>query len=204
VAVRGEEVVSVAGADPVEDRGIGLELLGAVFALTVAEDGSVLVGGRGEIEVFGPDGDPTGAIPLDDTEGQVAGLVALPDDRAAFVMTQTDEPDDSPLYLATGEDIRNVDIDPLDGGRRLTAIAPGPDGRLLGVAAGSDIHPQIVTVDIASGQIETAADLEGVMPHPDGPGGTPGALWPVAAAADDDDLLFLADGRLWRLADAFG
>jgi len=204
VVVRGEEVVSVAGADPAKDREIELELLGAVFALTVAEDGSVLVGGRGEIEVFGPDGNPTGEIPLDDTDGQVAALVALPDDRAAFVMDQTDEPGDSPLYLATGEDVRNVDIDPLDGGRRLTAIAPGTDGRLLGIAAESDTHPQIVTIDIDSGQVRTVAELEEVVPNPEGPGGTAGVLWPVAAAAAGDDLLFLADGRAWRLAGALG
>lgn len=204
VAVRGDSALSVLGSDPAQDRVIDLrsgDLAGAVFALGVTGDGTVLAARRRVIAAFAPDGGPGDDVPIDGTDGQVASLVVLPDDRVAFVTTQGSGPGESPLHVVAGDEVRTIGTGPRDRNRQIRAIAPAPDGRLLAIASGPEA-PQIMMVDLETGETEIVADLEGVMPHPDGPGGVAGALWPVSAAVDGDDLVFLADGHLWRLADA--
>jgi hypothetical protein len=180
--------------------------------LALADDGTVLAGRHpARIDGFAPDGavrhmlgfagfDPDVEIEVDKPLGALESLVALPDDRVAFV---TRDGDRRVLRLLDGDGVHTVAIARENDGREIHTIAPGPDGRLLAVVAGAETHPQIQVIDIETGDTDTIADLRGVMQAPDGPRGVAGALWSVAAATDGHDLVFLADGYLWRLRDAF-
>jgi hypothetical protein len=142
-------------------------------------------------------------IRVEGIEGQIESLVALPDDRAAFLTTQPNDDGSGPLYLLASDAVRAVET-PRSRDREIIRILPGPGDKLLAIAAESETHPQVRMIDVETGETDTVADLDGVMPHPDGAGGVPGALSPVSAAADGDDLILLADGLLWRLPDALG
>jgi hypothetical protein len=225
LTVRGAEQVSVLGRDQADDRVIEVPgdatstraasnpLRGGVEALVVTADGGILAARRDGIFVLAPEGArhlvggfravDDAEIRVDGIEGQIQSLVVLPDDRVAFLTTQTGDDGGGPLYLLDSDEVRTIDVRQRRD-RELAAILPGPEGALLAISAGPQTHPQIQTIDVETGEIETVAELDGVMPHPDGPGGVAGALSPVSAAADGDDLILLADGLLWRLPDAFG
>jgi hypothetical protein len=179
--------------------------------LAMAPDGTLLAAHRSRtrIDAVTPDGtvrhlvgvrnfDPGVEVRLDSSLGEVTSLVALPDGRVAL----TADDHDAVVLLDDGA-MRDVTPTPADPDRTVVLAGMAPDGRLLAVAAGPDTHPRILAIDTETGAADTVADLEGVLPHPEGPRGVPGALWAVAATADGDDLLFLADGHLWRLPDAF-
>jgi hypothetical protein len=225
LTVRGDEQVRVVARDPADDRTIELPgdagstspednpLRGDVSALVIAADGGVLAARDEGIFALASDGArhivggfraiDDAEIRVEGIEGQIESLVALPDDRAAFLTTQPNDDGRGPLYLLDSDAVRAVET-PRSRDREIVRILPGPGGVLLAIAAGPDTHPQVLTIDVETGETDTVADLEGVMPHPDGAGGVPGALAPVSAAADGDDLILLADGLLWRLPDALG
>jgi hypothetical protein len=201
--------------DPAEDRAIRVarEDLVQVGPLATTAGGTLLAGhdDRARIDEIEPDGDvrhllgfsgfdPDAAVQLDEPLGEIRSLAALPDGRVGFVTRNRGE---QALRVLDDDQVRTIDVTPHDRSRDIHTITPGPDGQLLAVAAGPDIHPQIWVIDAGTGRAQVVADLEGVLRHPDGPRGIPGALWPVAAAADGEDLVFLADGFLWRRPDAF-
>lgn len=207
--------LNLLAADPADDRAIRVarEDLAQVGALALATNGSLVAGrdDRTRIDVIAPDGDvhhlvgfagfdPDADVQLDEPLGEVLSLVALPDGRVAFVTRHRGE---NALRLLDGDGVRTIGTTPQDRSREIRTITAGPDGQLLAVAAGPETHPQIWVIDVDTGEAQVVADLEGVLQHPDGPRGIPGALWSVAAAADGEDLVFLADGFLWRRPDAF-
>jgi dipeptidyl aminopeptidase/acylaminoacyl peptidase len=212
----GKTDLNILTSDPADDRAIRVarEEVVQVGALAVALDGTH-VAGRDDstrIDAIAPDGDvdhllgfsgfdPDADVQLNTPLGEVRSLVALPDGRVAFVTTDGGE---NALRLLDGDQVRTIDLTPPDRSREIQSITPAPDGQLLAVAAGPDTHPQIQVIDVDTGEAQVVADLEGVLRHPEGPYGTPGALWSVAAATDGTDLVFLADGYLWRLPEVFG
>lgn len=160
-------------------------------SLAVDDAGRVLVGSynadRPSIVAVSPDGEEQDLLPstLESPDGRVPLVAVLSDGRVAFALKES--PDDFVLWVLDDGEMQMV------GGnhdaaarRRATTLAPAPDGGLL-VTAGD----QIERVDVDTGESETLVDLAGAE-------GT------FSAAADGNDLVFLADGRLWRMADAFG
>lgn len=187
-------------------------------ALAVTDDGTVLAsaaGGEGLIaardpdgamhNVLGPPGDPDAAqAPADQPLGEISAIVPLSDGRVAFV---ADGADDFQLYLLDDDGVRPVDtgdVNPVtaearyDRGGRLVnldydQLAPGPEGRLLAIGM-ERRSAEIFLVDPDGGQTDLLISLSGIRPSPERP---------ISAAAVGDDLIFLADGALWALRDAF-
>ena len=74
----------------------------------------------------------------------------------------------------------------------MAPLAPGPDGQVITVGAGEDRVPEISLVDIDTGDVTVLARLDGVEATIEEP---------VVATIVDDDLVFTAEGSLWRLPD---
>ncbi|HSK96789.1 MAG TPA: hypothetical protein VK891_09250 [Euzebyales bacterium] len=210
----GESGVAVLAADPADDRTIAVpaEDLVQVGPLALTDDGGVVAGhtDRARIDAFPASGgvhhllgfsgfDPDARVQVDEPLGDIAAVAALPGDRVAFV---TSDDDRRLLRVLDRDEVRTVALPRTK--RQVHTVGPAPGDRLLAVAAGPDTYPQIQTIDVETGAVEVVAALEGVVAHADGPRGVAGVLWPVAAATDGHDLVFLADGYLWRLPGVFG
>ena len=171
----------------------------AVGAVAIAEDRSMVVGSRDEARIdavdpagnivglLGPEGSGARVVP-DEPLGPVVALLRLPDDRVVFV---ADTSDGYQLHLLDDTEVQPVGdpsprVDPLAA----TPLAPAPGGRVLTVGLGSDDDPMIAVVNVDAGMVEVLAVLEGVEPSVERP---------VSAVAVGDEVVFLADDRLWRL-----
>lgn len=220
----GEMAVALIGGE-VLVRGFGWNEINSadarfdVGALAFAEDDTVLLGSLddGRIDAVTVDGTVRHLLgPPEDREaeahwneplGPIVSLVWLPDGRVAFV---ADTPQGHRLFLLDDGEVRPIEVDPPDlaqgveqtdpePGYRMDRLpveplAAGPDGRLLVSGLGPEGDPRISLVDVDTGEVEVLADLEGVEPTVERP---------VSAAAVGDDLVFLADGRVWKLEGAF-
>ena len=126
-------------------------------------------------------------------------VVGLPDGRIAFATNAIDGgPGDGLVYVIESGGLRRVET---SGDRPIRRISPGPGGTLLAL----DGH-NISRLDVDTGEVDVLIDLSEL-------GG--GHLEPAASSDDDvsrarvaaaphgDDLLFVADDRLWRLEGAF-
>ncbi|MGH9231397.1 MAG: hypothetical protein ACRD07_22170, partial [Acidimicrobiales bacterium] len=171
----------------------------AVGAVAMAADRSILVGSRDEARIdavdpagnvvglLGPEGSGARVVP-DEPLGPVVALLWLPDDRVVFV---ADTSDGYQLHILDDTEVQAVGdpsprVDPL----AVTPVTPAPGGRVLTVGLDSDDDPTIAVVDVESGTVEVLAVLEVVEPSVERP---------VSAVAVGDDVVFLADDRLWRL-----
>lgn len=200
----------------------GLDVVDAGFSVGAvgwAEDGSLLFGSAagpvidavdengGFRRLLGSDDDAEAAVHAGDDLGPIVALLGLPNGRVAFVAETADGfelyvlDDGSVTRLADGDTnpVASAGTRPGDPEVRadrypMAPIAPGPDGRILATGLGPEGHPQISLVDPDNGDVEVIAELEGVEPTVEEP---------VSAAAVGDDLVFLADGRIWKLDDAF-
>lgn len=146
-----------------------------VGAVAFAPDGSLLLGSSAETQIdsVDPDNGVVRHILEPAALGPITAIAALPDDRIAFVA-------DGELHVLDDGNVRTIAS--LDG-----SLAPGPDGGLL--VTGSR---QVSLVDVETGRSRVVADLADVEPSPDNP---------VEAVAVGDDLIFLADARIWRNED---
>ena len=95
-----------------------------------------------------------------------------------------------PMDLETG---LSAPSQPRRDRRAMAPLAPGPDGHVITVGAGEDRVPEISLVDVDTGAVEVLARLDGVEATIEEP---------VVATVVDDDLVFTAEGNLWRLSDA--
>jgi hypothetical protein len=110
-------------------------------------------------------------------------LTTLSDGRV--ILASWEAEDEVTLWVLTDEQALPIGTDPAQARRqKITSLAPAPDGRLL-VTTGEGIE----VVDVDSGESDTLVDLQGAE-------GT------FSATATGSDLIFLADGRLWRLPNA--
>jgi hypothetical protein len=202
------------------DQGSYLDVPFEADALHVGDDGSLIVasGDRPRIDVvsadeqprrlLGPTSDPDARVTTDEPLGPIVALAQLDDGRVAFVADTDDgyrlyRLDDStvtpvPTKTAASNPVhypgaRHTD----DSVRRdrlpMTPLAPGPDGRILTIGLNDDDVPEINLVDVDTGDTERLATLDGVAPTIEEP---------VSAALAGDDLVFTAQGSIWRLADA--
>lgn len=134
---------------------------------------------------------------------RVAGVGVLTDDRVA-ILAETDAGGQLFVWSADSDTVQPVelgadvaigvaDAEPtgVAEGRRssiTTPLAAAPGGRVLVTGLAEDGHPVISWIDVDSGEVEVLADLEGVEPTIE---------QPVSAAFVGDDLIFLAEDRLW-------
>lgn len=132
-------------------------------------------------------------------EGRLT-MVVLPDDRIVLAANAPDDPSvDGQLYVLDGTTLTSLEVETDNAIRR---IFPGPDGTVLALDGShiSQLDPATGTVDPLIDLSEIAEDTGGELaPASD-------ALPPVdaiAATALGDDLVFTAEDRIWRLADAF-
>lgn len=132
-------------------------------------------------------------------EGRLT-MVVLPDDRIVLATNAPDDPSvDGHLYVLDGTTLTSLEVETDNAIRR---IFPGPDGTVLALDGShiSQLDPATGTVDPLIDLSEIAEDTGGELaPASD-------ALPPVdaiAATALGDDLVFTAEDRIWRLADAF-
>lgn len=195
----------VTGTDPDDDRTVEPPLPEDTYvsAAAATDDGTVLVGyTNGALDAFGPDGRVRHLV--DEAPGRVGALAALPDGRVAFVATN---PDGEYLRVVRPDGgIRTVYED-VDRRRSINQIAPAPGNRVVALNAGSDTVPRISVIDLAGGVSETVATLSDVAlcdsTDSCGPSVLQGVWSPVSVAVVGDDLVFLADGKLWRREDLF-
>lgn len=188
-----------------------------VGAVAWADDGTLLLGSVDHAVIdavdqdgtvrrlLGPPGDSEAEVQTDQPLGRIVSLVALPDERVAFV---AETAGGYRLCVLDGDGVRVIEdgLGDLDGTEPadetvradrypMQPLAPGPDGRVLATGSGPGGDPQISLVDVESGEVEVLAELEGVEPS---------VQEPVSAAAVGNDLIFLADGRIWKLESVFG
>ena len=191
-----------------------------VGAIDVIDSDSVVVGSNEspsidlvtadepKMRLLGPTGDRDARVTTDEELGPIVGLTRLDDDRIVFV---ADTPDGLQLHVLDDTTVRAVPRDPgspnpvrstdsrsTDRNRRaerlaMTPLAPGADGDVLTIGLNDDDVPEINLVDVDTGDTELLATLDGVEPTIDEP---------VSAALAGDDLVFTAQGSIWRLADA--
>lgn len=199
-----DAAIIVFGTDPAADCTTALALPqdSRINDVTITDDSTVLVSYsdadfiEGRIVALEPDGDVRSVVGLADADTEsdveveeplsaISSLVALPNDRVAFVTAG-----DGVLHLLDNGEIRTIDA-PVDSSRTLRLTGPAPGGRLLAIAARAETHPQIQVIDVDTGQTDTVTDLEGVEEGD------------VDATAVGDDVVYLANGRLWRLASVF-
>jgi hypothetical protein len=162
-----------------------------VDSLAFTVDGTLLAGAAEHLWVKAFEGD-AGEPPQDvltppsaREDGRVAHLTALTDGRVAFATREVQEGTFA-LRLVVDGQAQPVGDDPERALRQdVSSIAAAPDARLLVTTSEA-----IEAVDVDTGESETLVELDGAE-------GT------FSAAAVDDDLVFLADGRLWRLPQAF-
>lgn len=213
---------------PIEEVG-ALAVSGDDFLVTYGEDAVIdlLTGpddGRRLQRLLGQPGDTGAEVQLAESLGPIAGLVALPDGRIVFVAAPPDpeasstfgpRTEGSRLYLLEDGAVAPLDVDasvPLDGHHypettgtpewTIGHLAPGPDDHsLIAAGLGPDDDPVISLVDVDSGHVETLAELPRVNTEFEPDNFDPN--FNVSAAAVEDDLVFLADGKLWRLEEAF-
>lgn len=183
-----------------------------VGAVALADDRSLVVGSADEarIDLVGPDGTAVGLlgpagsdarVVTDEPLGPVVAALRLADNRVVFVADTTDG---RQLYVLDDTTVRPVEaelrgdqVNPVafegDDPLATASIAPAPDGRLLTVGLVRDDTLAIALLDVDEGTVEVLTELEGIEPS---------AERPISAAAVGDDVVFLADGRLWRIAGA--
>jgi hypothetical protein len=202
------------------DQGSYLDVPFEADALHVRDDGSLIVasGDGPRIDVIsgddesrrllGPIGDADARVTTDEPLGPIVALAQLDDGRIAFVADTDDgyrlyRLDDStvtrvPTETAAPNPVRSPGVLLTDDSVRrdrlpMTPLAPGPDGRILTIGLDDDEVPEINLVDVDTGDTERLATLEGVEPTIEEP---------VSAALAGDDLIFTAQGSIWRLPDA--
>lgn len=197
-----------------------------IGAVEVVDSDTVLLGSRwgpiideasadgSSVRLLGPHGDPDARVTTDPVVGAIVSLVRLDDDRVVFV---AESDDGYQLHLLDGEAVEPLGregadrnpvaapdaqsypahhpSDPLPVGARwdrraMAPLAPGPDGKVVTVGAGEDRVPEISLVDIDTGDVTVLARLDGVEATIEEP---------VVATIVDDDLVFTAEGSLWRL-----
>lgn len=189
-------------------------------AVAFRDDGAVLVGGGHEsrIDAVAADGTTTGLLGpagsdarviLGEPIGRIVSLVGLADGRVVFVADTVagyelfllDETEVRPLVDdAAANPVKSTGERPTDPSVRpdrlaMTPLAPAPGGRVLATGIGESGDPEISVVDVDSGEVEVLAVLEGVEATVERP---------VSAVAVGDDLVFLAEHKLWKLEAAFG
>jgi hypothetical protein len=191
-------------------------------AVALAEDETILVGSAedGHIDavavdntvrhLLGPPDAATAAARWEEPLGAILALQPLPDGRLAFVAGTPDGPrlhlldiDDGqarPIAPDHPDLVRGAEPDRPRRGERthrlpIEPLAVTSDGQLLTTGLGPEGSPRISLVDIDSGEVEVLAELDGIEPTIERP---------VSVTAVDDDLLFLADGRIWKLEGALG
>lgn len=194
----------------------------AVGALAFTEEGELVVGGHEDARIdqirsdnefrrlLGPAGDSEAMFEAGDELGlgPIVSLHVLPDERVVFV---SDTSAGRRLFVLDDSNVRQVGPDapdvvqaedtetpPLDselrGDRRpIDPITVTADGRVVAVGQDPDRTPVIRLVDVDTGDVEVLAELEGVEPTIEEP---------VSAVLVQDDLIFLAEGQLWKLEDA--
>jgi hypothetical protein len=161
-------------------------------AIAYQADGTLLAGGYlgDRLVAVTDDGEKSDVLDLPDDPGTVLGpigfVTVLPDGRIAVASWATEDGLD--LSVVADRAVRPIGegADQPRPPEPITSLAPAPDGRLLVTSP-----DRIDAVDVDTGESDTLVALDGAE-------GTP------SAAASGDDLIFLADGRLWRLPDAFG
>lgn len=198
-AVSAGQAVIELGIDPTSDRLIDLSLPpdAQVGDLAVTGEGTILIGDTalGRIDAITPDGgirhvlsvaqdEIDSEVEVDQPLGQIGDVVALPDGHVAFV-TWNDSM--THLRVLDGGGVRTIEIAPQDGDRQIGQIFPASASQLLAIFWADGTHPQIALVDVDTGQTDVIADLEG----------TEDGAW--SATADGNDVVFLANDRLWRL-----
>jgi hypothetical protein len=181
--------IDVYGSGAVEHRTIDAQV--GADSLTFASDGELIVGSATSLHLFevtldgvsrplfGPPDGPQARA------GRVAFVTLMPDGQVVFASREHD----GTFELSQLVDGRDVPIGDQEGEgtrRGLSSVASMPDGRLL-----LTTNQRIEAVDVDSGESETLVELDGAE-------GT------FSAAAVGDDLIFLADGRLWQMEDTFG
>lgn len=170
----------------VKDRSSAMRTAGIAFQ----HDGTLLGGGwfADRLVAITDDGTEHPLLDLPDdpdtTLGAIGFITVLSDGRTAVAPWVTEHELD--IGVVADREVRPVGgIDEPRPPEDITSLAPAPDGRLLVTTP-----DKIDAVDVDTGESDTLVDLTGAE-------GTP------SAAATGDDLVFLADGRLWRLPDAF-
>jgi hypothetical protein len=131
------------------------------------------------------DGIQTGTQATEPVEA-IGSMTALPDGRIAFATF-----DDGRLHLLDSDGIHAIETTPRDPSRMLRLTGRSPDGRVLAIAWGLETHFQIQAINVDTGEADILADLEGI---------DEGA---VDSTVVGNDLVFLADGSLWRVPEAF-
>lgn len=212
--VLGSDTVHLLGPGPDGDVDSGA----AVEAVAFTSDGTLLVAAANAIRAFPVTGEPhvlvgtsdhpDAEIRVDQPLGSIRLLAPLDDGRLAFT---TDDPaaERTRLHLVDAGTHRSVDLRYANnGGRTMYDLTPAPDGRLLAVVSvpGQDlasdgsaappvvgVRKQVALIDPDSGEAEIIADVADVDPEGNY----------VSVAAVGDDLVFLADGRIWELESAF-
>ena len=202
------------------DQGTYLDAPFEADALDVVDDESVIVASgdgpridvisadEGARRLLGPADDPDARVTTDESFGRIVALTQLDDGRITFVAGTDDGDrlyllDDTavrpvPVDAASSNSVRSPDAPPADDPSRrdrlaMTPLAPGPDGRVLTVGLNDDDEPEVNLVDVDNGDAELLAILDRVEPTIDEP---------VSAAFAGNDLVFTAQGSIWRLADA--
>lgn len=201
-----------------------------IAAVDVVDADTVMVGSRlgpyidvtspdGASErLLGADGDPSARATTEGDLGSIVSLVRLDDGRVVFV---AESDDGYRLHVLDGEGVRpladggseanpvaapDAESYPMDVStgmfndprlrrdrRAMAPLTPGPDGTVVTVGAGEDRVPEISLVDVDTGEVEVLARLDGVDATIEEP---------VLATVTGNDLVFTAEGSLWRLPDA--
>jgi hypothetical protein len=190
VPVTEETVIVGSRHDPVIDR--------------LSSDGSVS-------RLLGPAGDAEARVTTDEPLGPIVALTRLDDGRLVFV---ADTVDGFQVYVLDDETVRPLDADggilghlpvPVSGQPDIyelierkdrlpmTPLTAGTDDQVLTIGLGPGDAPEINLVDVDSGDADLLVRLDGVEPT---------IAEPISAALAGDDLVFTAEGNIWRLEDA--
>lgn len=181
-----------------------------VASASFASDGTLLVSSMTEARIMAvhpdesvsavlvPAGDAPGPALRFDDHARLT-VVGLDDGRIVFATNAIDGGDgDGDVYVIDRGELTRLDTTASHGIRR---IFPGPDGTVLALDG-----PNISLLDPDSGQVETLIDLFELGPELEPPASADD-VWPqgrTSATTVGDDLVFIAENRVWRLDDAFG
>lgn len=179
------------------------------------QDGELLISSMVESRVVAidPDGSERPVVvPAGEAESNPGGVggavvyeddarlspVGLADGRIVLAANALDGgPGDGEVHVIEDGVLRRVETTARHPIRR---IFPGPDGRVLALAG-----PDISLLDPDSGEVELVVDVSAVGGDLEPPASSDDR-WlqgEVAATALGDDLVFVAQNRIWRLDDAF-